>query len=75
MRTPVCDLLGIDVPVMQAPFGPRDQVDLAAAVCEAGALGSLGTALRSVDELRAQWDRLHALTARRFAINHTGRPF
>ena len=47
LRTPLCDLLGISVPIVLAPFGPWDQVDLAAAVCESGALGSLGTAIRS----------------------------
>ena len=75
MRTPFCDLLGVDVPIVQAPFGPWEQVDLAAAVSNAGGLGSVGTAVRSVDELRAQWRRLRDLTDRPFAINHTGRPF
>jgi enoyl-[acyl-carrier protein] reductase II len=37
IRTPVCDLLGITVPVVAAPFGPWEQVDLAAAVSRAGA--------------------------------------
>ena len=46
LRTPLCDLLGIDVPILCAPFGPCDQVELAAAVCEAGGLGALGTAAR-----------------------------
>ena len=68
-------MLGIDVPVMTAPFGPWDQVDLAAAVSEAGGLGSVGTAVRSVDDLREQWERLRAATDRPFAINHTVRPF
>ena len=71
----LCELLGIEVPIVLAPFGPWEQVDLAAAVCEAGGLGSVGTAVRSVDELRTQWDRLRAATDRPFAINHTGRPF
>jgi nitronate monooxygenase/enoyl-[acyl-carrier protein] reductase II len=73
-RTPLCDLLGIDVPVICAPFGPWEQVDLAAAICEAGALGSLGTAVLPLPRLRAQWARLRRLTARPFAINHTVRP-
>jgi enoyl-[acyl-carrier protein] reductase II len=47
-------------------------MDLAAAVSEAGGLGSV---MRSVPELRRQWERLRARTDRRFAINHTGRPF
>jgi nitronate monooxygenase/enoyl-[acyl-carrier protein] reductase II len=75
MRTPLCDVLDIDVPVLLAPFGPWEQVDLAAAVCEAGALGSLGTAARPLPVLREQWARLRALTERPFAINHTMRPF
>jgi hypothetical protein len=44
MRTPLCDLLGIEAPVICAPFGPWEEVELAAAVCAAGGLGSLGTA-------------------------------
>ena len=75
LRTPLCGLLGIEAPIIGAPFGPWEQVDLAAALCGAGALGSLGTGLRTVPELRAQWDRLRELTDRPFAINHTNRPF
>jgi enoyl-[acyl-carrier protein] reductase II len=75
MRTPVCDLLGIEVPILCAPFGPWDEVELAAAVCEAGGLGSLGTAVRPLPDLRDQWRRLAARTRRPFAINHTARPF
>ena len=48
---------------------------VAAAVCEAGALGSLGTAVRTVDQLQGQWQQLRDRTERPFAINHTGRPF
>jgi nitronate monooxygenase/enoyl-[acyl-carrier protein] reductase II len=75
LRTPVCDLLGIDVPIIGAPFGPWDQVDQAAAISGAGGLGSVGTAVRSVPELQQQWQRLRELTDRPFAINHTIRPF
>jgi nitronate monooxygenase/enoyl-[acyl-carrier protein] reductase II len=75
LRTPLCGLLGIEAPIVGAPFGPWEQVELAAAICEAGALGSVGTALRPAAELRAQWERLRELTARPFAINHTVRPF
>src|SRR4029079_4171891 len=75
VRPPLCDVLGVEVPIVLAPFGPWDQVELALAVCRAGALGSLGTAVRSADELRLQWQQLRARTDRPFAINHTGRPF
>jgi enoyl-[acyl-carrier protein] reductase II len=75
LHTPLCELLGIEAPIVGAPFGPWEQVELAAALCEAGALGSLGTGLRTVPELKAQWARLRELTHRPFAINHTMRPF
>lgn len=32
LRTPLCERLGIEVPVIAAPFGPWEQVELAAAV-------------------------------------------
>jgi enoyl-[acyl-carrier protein] reductase II len=75
LRTPLCGLLGIEAPIVGAPFGPWEQVDLAAAICDAGALGSLGTGLRTVPELREQWKRLRERTDRPFAVNHTNRPF
>src|SRR5258708_39813194 len=75
LQTPLCDLLGIDVPLILAPFGPWGEVELAAAVCKAGGLGSLGTAARTGPELGAQWASLRERTDRPFAINHTGRPF
>ncbi|HEY9378067.1 MAG TPA: nitronate monooxygenase [Jiangellaceae bacterium] len=75
LRTLLCDLLAIDVPIVLAPFGPWDEVALAAEISDAGALGSVGTAVRSVDELKIQWDQLRSRTDRPFAVNHTGRPF
>lgn len=74
LRTSLCDLLGIDIPIVLAPFGPWNEVELAAAVSNSGALGSVGTAVRSPSELRLQWERLRELTDKPFAINHTGRP-
>ena len=38
-------------------------------------LGSLGTAVRPLAELRCQWARLRECTSRPFAINHQTRPF
>ena len=75
IRTPLCDLLGIEHPIICAPFGPWPQVELAAAVSEAGGLGSLGTAVRPVEALQGDWRRIRELTAKPFAINHTRRPF
>ena len=75
MRTRLCDLLDISVPIIGAPFGPWDSVALAAAICGAGGLGSLGTAVRPVEQLKQQWAQLRELTDRPFAINHQPRPF
>jgi enoyl-[acyl-carrier protein] reductase II len=75
MRTDLCDVLGIDVPIIGAPFGPWDSVELASAICSAGGLGSLGTAVRPVPDLQRQWARLRSRTDRPFAVNHVTRPF
>jgi nitronate monooxygenase len=52
--------------VMQAPIGPAATVSLAAAVCDAGGLGSLAASWTGVDELRRQVRRLEH---RRFCVN------
>jgi enoyl-[acyl-carrier protein] reductase II len=75
VRTPLCDLLGIDAPIVQASIGPWSSPELTAAACEAGALGSLGTALRTPQEIGRQIERVRELTDRPFAVNHTARPF
>lgn len=74
IRTPVCSLLGIDLPVMCASFGPWDNTAVVAAVAEAGGIGAVGTSLRPVDELREQWRHLGKVTSGRYLINHTMRP-
>jgi enoyl-[acyl-carrier protein] reductase II len=75
LHTALCDTLSIEIPIIAAPFGPFEQVELAAAVSAAGGLGSVGTAMRSPDALESEWERVRSLTARPFAINHTVRPF
>lgn len=75
LNTPLCTRFGIDVPILVAPFGPWDEVELAVAAASAGCLASLGTAVRSVPELEHQWATLRDRTDRPFVINHTGRPF
>ena len=75
MRTAFTDLLGLDTPIVQASLGPWTSVELTAAVCEAGALGSIGTSLVAPDRLRAMLAELRARTDRPFAVNHTRRPF
>ena len=75
MRTAFTDLLGLDAPIVQASIGPWTNVELTAAACEAGALGSIGTSLVAPDRLRAMLAELRARTDGPFAVNHTRRPF
>lgn len=44
-RTPLTERLGIDYPIIQAPMAGASTPELAAAVCNAGGVGSLGLAL------------------------------
>ena len=72
LRTPVCDLLGIEYPIIQAGMGPFGSgPELAAAVSTAGALGSLGGALRTSEDLRACIRSIREVTDRPFAVNFT----
>ncbi len=51
----IAELLGIEVPIIQAPMAGVDTPALAAAVTGAGGLGSLACALLSPDGIRAAW--------------------
>jgi enoyl-[acyl-carrier protein] reductase II len=75
IRTSICDLLGIDVPIIQAGMGPFTSAELAAAVSNAGGLGSLGATARSAADFRAQLGRTRDLTNRSYAANFTLAPF
>lgn len=70
IRTPICDLFDIKVPIVQAGMGPFTSAELVAAVTNAGGLGSLGCFNRPLDDLRRQLARIADLTAGSFAINH-----
>jgi nitronate monooxygenase len=68
-RTDLMELLGVDCPIIQAPMAGAATPALAAAVCNAGGLGSLGCATDSPDELRARVDELRGATNRPFNLN------
>jgi enoyl-[acyl-carrier protein] reductase II len=70
LRTPVCDLLGIEVPVMQAAIWPATSPELVAAVSEAGGLGSVGSVFESAESIQGQIARVREMTQRPFAVNH-----
>ncbi len=70
LRTPVCDLLGIEVPIMQAAIWPATSPELVAAVSEAGGLGSVGSVFESAESIQGQIARVREMTQRPFAVNH-----
>ncbi len=70
LRTPLCDLLSIEHPIIQAGMGEFTSAKLVAAVSNAGGLGILGCAYRSVNELSSQFSDIRKLTSRPFAVNH-----
>ena len=70
IRTAICDLFDIKVPIVQAGMGSFTSAELVAAVSNAGGLGSLGAGNRPVGDLRRQVARIADLTAGSFAINH-----
>ena len=45
LKTPLCDLFGIEVPIILAPMGTCTSAELAAAVSNNGGLGGIGFAL------------------------------
>jgi enoyl-[acyl-carrier protein] reductase II len=70
LRTHLCEVLGIEFPIIQAGMSLFTSAELVAAVSNAGGLGSLGCDLRSVEDLTRQLARTRELTGRPFAINH-----
>jgi len=67
MRTSLCDLLGIDQPIVQAPIGSAATPGLVAAVSEAGALGMLASTWPA--DPAAQVRETRELTSRPFGVN------
>jgi NAD(P)H-dependent flavin oxidoreductase YrpB (nitropropane dioxygenase family) len=70
LHTPVCKLLGIDVPIVQAGMSRYTTAELVAAVSNAGGLGIIGGLSRSADELRDEIRLVRELTSRPFGVNH-----
>ena len=73
MRTVLCDMLGIRHPIIQDGMGPFSTAALAAAVSDAGGLGTVsipGMLLEPAEAerlMRAEIDRTASLTDRGFA--------
>ena len=68
-RTALCDLLGIEYPILQSGMGRVAGPELAAEVCRAGGLGILAGLGLPPDELRRGIRRLRELTDGPFGVN------
>ena len=67
LTTPLCHMLGISAPILQAPVASSP--DLAVAVSEAGGLGILPITWTETDVLRQTLAKVRARTAMPFAVN------
>ncbi len=63
------DLLGIELPIVQAPMAGVQGSALASAVSNAGGLGSLPCALLGSDDIRREVVAIRARTSRPFNVN------
>ena len=69
LNTPICALLGCDVPVVLAGMGGVARSELVAAVSTAGGFGFLGMVRESPELIRSEIARVRAATARNFGVN------
>jgi nitronate monooxygenase len=70
LRTRLCDLLGIEVPIVAAPMAPNiTDLDLAAAVSNAGGLGLISFGGYPPPLLKERIRKLRTMTSRPFGVN------
>ena len=69
LHTRICDLLGIEVPLIQTGMGWVATPELVAAVSNAGAIGFLAAATIPPDDVEAEIEKVKALTDKPFGVN------
>lgn len=70
LHTPVCNVLGIALPIVQAGMARCTTPELVAAVSNAGGLGIIAARGMSTDQLRQEIRRVRELTSHPFGVNH-----
>ncbi len=68
-KTPICDLLGIEYPIIQGGMAWLATAELASAVSEAGGLGIIGAGNAPPDWLEKQIKAVRERTAKPFGVN------
>src|SRR5262252_4220886 len=66
---PSTNLLGTELPIVQAPMASSQGSALAIAVCNAGGLGSLPCAMLGIDALHAELAAIRSQTAGPYNVN------
>jgi enoyl-[acyl-carrier protein] reductase II len=69
MATRLTELLGIEIPIVQAPMGWIARSQLASAVSAAGGLGIIETSSGDLDAIRGEIARMRELGDRPFGVN------
>lgn len=69
MRTAICDLFGIEHPIIQGGMAWLGSCELASAVSNAGGLGIIGAGNAPPDWVREQIQRTRGLTGMSFGVN------
>jgi enoyl-[acyl-carrier protein] reductase II len=65
----VTEMLGVEIPVIQAPMGWIARAQLASAVSNAGGLGIIETSSGELDAIREEIRKMRKLTTRPFGVN------
>lgn len=69
LRTAVCDLFGIDYPIVQTGMGWVSTAELTAATSEAGGIGFLASATQTFEEMTAAVHQIKDATSKPFGVN------
>ena len=69
LKTKLCDLLGMEYPILQTGMGWVSTPALVSATANAGGFGILGAATMDLDELRAAIKETKSLTDKPFGVN------
>lgn len=69
IRTRICDLLGIEHPILLAGMGGVSYADVVAAVSSAGGFGTLGMASAGADQIREQMRLVKEQTDKPFGVD------
>ena len=69
LKTPLCDLLGVDYPIVQTGMGWVAGPELVGGTSNAGGFGILGAATMEIDDMQASIKTVKSLTSQPFGVN------